>query len=104
MTIFGLLWLLLVLGVFGYEGFALHSERKGDTLSEQVWGLARRSRGFVAVVTSGLVWLLWHFVVEPRFFPGLHLTTFTDDIIIGVGFSALGFWAGPIENAGRRGR
>ena len=101
MTSWGWTWTLITIAVLSVEFFAIFSPVRGDTLSENVWVLVRRSRAWSAIVVGLLTWLMWHFIVEPRFFPQWHGPHPLDDLILVAAALFIGFRLGPIPYAGR---
>ena len=49
-AIFGVILLVAVVAVLGYEGYALFTAEEGDTISEIVWSYSCEGSAFVPVV------------------------------------------------------
>lgn len=76
-----LIWALLLIVILTFEGITLYNKKKGDTLSEQVWGLMGSIWGRIILIPTWL-WLTYHFFIEPHWLESLHLVNFVDDIVL----------------------
>lgn len=66
------------------ELVAIIRKDKNDTLSENTWITVGKwwlfgSFGFVL-----MTWLLWHFYIEPAWFPSLHRIEYKDDLVLAI--------------------
>lgn len=80
--------LVLVL-VLTYEGIAIWTKKRGDTISEHSWDLRDYLWGRIVVDTL-LIWLLWHITVDDTFF--IQGPSWVDAIIV-VGAIYWAWWS-----------
>lgn len=64
MKSFTILWLLWGIAGFILELAAIIHPGRGDTLSEQIWGL--RGTGWFSLLIAFLLWTVFHFIWEGR--------------------------------------
>lgn len=76
-----LIWTVILAITLGYEFYTLRDQRRGDTLSEQVWALMRTTEGRATLIPLW-VWLTYHFFIEPNYFKSVFLVNYIDDIIL----------------------
>ena len=63
-------WLGLLVLLIAFEFYALHSKRRGDTLSENVWSVQRWAKKhsllplFYIIMIGTLGWLILHFALK----------------------------------------
>ena len=76
-------WLFAFLfwAVLLYEGAAILSKRRGDTISEHSWD-ARDYYWGRMFVDPLVIWLLWHLVIDDTFFQ--QGVSWVDLIVVGV--------------------
>lgn len=85
--------LVLVL-VLLYEGVAIWTKRRGDTISEKSWDARDFLWGRILIDTL-IVWLLWHITIDDTFFmPG---PSWVDLLIVG-GAVYWAWWSYQWEN------
>jgi len=59
------LWVLLITGFILGELVTMYNGAPGDTASGHIWRWARLSLWRRAILLAVLLWLMWHFVLQP---------------------------------------